>query len=107
LFFQQHANREMIERLRQAGVDMSAPKRAKAANGKLAGKTFVLTGTLANMTRDEATELIVAAGGKVTGSVSKKTDYVVAGSEAGSKLTKAEQLGITIVDEDGLRDLLK
>jgi DNA ligase (NAD+) len=97
----------MIERLRSAGVEMTAPKRAKAANGKLSGKTFVLTGTLPNLTRDEASELIVAAGGKVTGSVSKKTDYVVAGSEAGSKLTKAEQLGITIVDEDGLRDLLK
>jgi DNA ligase (NAD+) len=59
------------------------------------------------MTRDEASELIAAAGGKVTSSVSKKTDYVVAGSEAGSKLTKAEQLGITVIDEDGLRDLLK
>ena len=107
LFFQQHANREMIERLRKAGVVMSAPKRAKAANGKFAGKTFVLTGTLPNMTRDEAGQLIAEAGGKVTGSVSKKTDYVVAGSEAGSKLTKAQQLGITIIDEDGLRDLLK
>ncbi len=107
LFFQQHANREMIERLRKAGVVMSAPKRAKAANGKLAGKTFVLTGTLPNMTRDEASALIVEAGGKVTGSVSKKTDYVVAGTEAGSKLTKAEQLGIAIIDEDGLRDLVR
>ena len=106
LFFQQKANRDMIERLRNAGVVMTAPKRERAANGKLAGKTFVLTGTLPNMTRDEATELIVEAGGKVTGSVSKKTDYVVAGSEAGSKLTKAEQLGIAIVDEDGLRSLL-
>jgi DNA ligase (NAD+) len=107
LFFQQKANREMIERLRNAGVVMTAPKRERAANGKLSGKTFVLTGTLPNMTREEATELIVEAGGKVTGSVSKKTDYVVAGNEAGSKLTKAEQLGITIVDEDGLRSLLR
>jgi DNA ligase (NAD+) len=106
LFFQQHANREMIERLRKAGVEMTAPKRARAANGKLTGKTFVLTGTLPTMTRDEASELIVAAGGKVTGSVSKKTDYVVAGSEAGSKLTKAQDLGIEILDEDGLRALL-
>jgi DNA ligase (NAD+) len=106
LFFQQKANRAMIERLREAGVVMTAPKRAKSANGKLAGKTFVLTGTLPTLTRDEASELIVQAGGKVTGSVSKKTDYVVAGSEAGSKLTKAEQLGITIVDEEGLRRLL-
>jgi len=67
----------------------------------------VLTGTLANLTREEATELIVAAGGKVTGSVSKKTSYVVAGTEAGSKLARAEELGVPVLDEDGLRDLLK
>lgn len=106
LFFQQKANRAMIERLREAGVSMSAPKRERAAAGKLAGKTFVLTGTLPALTRDEASELIVQAGGKVSGSVSKKTDYVVAGSEAGSKLAKAEQLGIAIIDEEGLRRLL-
>jgi DNA ligase (NAD+) len=106
LFFRQQANRGMIERLRKAGVDMTAPKRERAAQGPLAGKTFVLTGTLPNMTRDEASALIQQAGGKVTGSVSKKTDYVVAGAEAGSKLTKAESLGITVVDEDGLRALL-
>jgi DNA ligase (NAD+) len=107
LFFQQRANREMVERLRGAGVVMTAPKREKAANGKLAGKVFVLTGTLPGMTREDATALIVAAGGKVTGSVSKKTDYVLAGSEAGSKLAKAEELGITIIDEDELRNLLR
>ena len=107
LFFRQHANVEMVERLRAAGVDLTAPKRAKDAAGKLAGKTFVLTGTLPDMTRDEATELITAAGGKVTGSVSKKTDYVVAGDEAGSKLTKAEALGVPVIDEDGLRGLLR
>ena len=67
----------------------------------------MLTGTLPDMTRDEATELITAAGGKVTGSVSKKTDYVVAGDEAGSKLTKAEALGVPVIDEDGLRGLLR
>ncbi len=106
LFFAQSANRAMIERLREAGVAMTAPKRARAADGKLAGKTFVLTGTLPTLTRDQASELIVHAGGKVTGSVSKKTDYVVAGSEAGSKLAKAEQLGVAIIDEDGLRKLL-
>jgi DNA ligase (NAD+) len=71
------------------------------------GKTFVLTGTLPTLTRDEATELIEAAGGKVSGSVSKKTSYVVAGEEAGSKLAKAEELGITILDEDALIQLLK
>ena len=105
LFFKQQPNRQMIERLREAGVVMSAPKRVKTG-GALRGKTFVLTGTLPNLTREEATEIIVAAGGKVTGSVSKKTDYVVAGSEAGSKLTKAEQLGINILDEPALRALL-
>jgi DNA ligase (NAD+) len=106
LFFKQPANREMIARLKRAGVDTTAPKRVRDAAGKLAAKTFVLTGTLASLTREEATELIVAAGGKVTGSVSKKTDYVVAGDEPGSKLTKAEQLGVTILDENGLRKLL-
>ncbi|MGZ3504306.1 MAG: NAD-dependent DNA ligase LigA [Vulcanimicrobiaceae bacterium] len=106
LFFQQRANRAMIERLREAGVEMTAPKRARVAAGPFAGKTFVLTGTLAHMTRDEATELITNAGGKVTGSVSKKTDYVVAGDDPGSKYTKAQQLGVEILDEDGLRELL-
>jgi DNA ligase (NAD+) len=106
LFFKQQLNREMIERLREAGVVMSAPKRVKTGE-VLSGKTFVLTGTLPSLTRDVAAELIVAAGGKVTGSVSKKTDYVVAGSEPGSKLTKAEQLGIKILDESGLQALLE
>jgi DNA ligase (NAD+) len=106
LFFKQKANREMIARLARAGVNTTAPKRVRAG-GPLAGQTFVLTGTLPNFTREEATQRIVAAGGKVTGSVSKKTDYVVAGSEAGSKLAKAEQLGIAVVDEDELRRLLQ
>ncbi|BDE07798.1 DNA ligase [Vulcanimicrobium alpinum] len=106
LFFAQEPNRAMIARLTDAGVDMTAPKRERAPAGALAGKTLVLTGTLPTLTRDEASELIVAAGGKVTGSVSKKTDYVVAGEEAGTKLTKAEQLGIPILDESGLRRLL-
>ena len=106
LFFQQRANRAMIDRLRKAGVSLTAPKRARAAGGKLAGKTFVLTGTLPNLTREEATDLIVQAGGKVTGSVSKKTDYVVAGTDPGSKYDKAQSLGVTILDEAGLRKLL-
>src|SRR6185312_139751 len=96
LFFAQKPNRAMIDHLRRAGVDMSAPKRVRKPAGPLAGKTLVLTGTLPSMTREEAAAKIVEAGGKVTGSVSKKTDYVVAGTEAGSKLTKAESLGITI-----------
>jgi DNA ligase (NAD+) len=74
--------------------------------GLLAGKTLVLTGTLPDLTREQATEMIMAAGGKVTGSVSKKTDYIVAGESAGSKLAKAEQLGVTVLDENGLRELL-
>jgi len=106
LFFAQKPNRAMIDRLKRAGVDMTAPKRARKAAGALAGKTFVLTGTLPSLTRDEASAKIVEAGGKVTGSVSKKTDYVIAGIEAGSKLTKAESLGIAILDEEGLKKLL-
>jgi DNA ligase (NAD+) len=105
LFFKQQPNREMIERLREAGIVMSGPKRVKTG-GALSGKTFVLTGTLPNLTREEAMEMIVAAGGKVTGSVSKKTDYVVAGSEPGGKLTKAEKLGIDILDEPALQAIL-
>jgi DNA ligase (NAD+) len=106
LFFAQEPNRAMVERLRAAGLDLTAPKRERAPAGAFAGKTFVLTGTLPTLTRDDASALIVAAGGKVTGSVSKKTDYVVAGDEAGSKLAKAETLGIPVIDEDGLRALL-
>jgi DNA ligase (NAD+) len=75
--------------------------------GILAGKTLVLTGTLPTLTRDAAKDMIEAAGGKVAGSVSKKTDYVVAGEEAGSKLVKAQELGVTILDEAGLLALLK
>ncbi|MEO6835159.1 MAG: NAD-dependent DNA ligase LigA [Candidatus Tumulicola sp.] len=106
LFFAQSANREMTERLRAFGLEMTAPKRARAAAGAFAGKTFVLTGTLPNLSRERAIETIVAAGGKVTASVSKKTDYVIAGDEPGSKYAKAQQLGIPILDEAGLRTLL-
>ncbi len=106
LFFAQEPNRAMIARLAAAGVDTTAPKRERAPAGPLAGKTLVLTGTLPSLTREEATERIVAAGGKVSSAVSKKTSYVVAGSDAGGKLTKAESLGIEIIDEDGLRALV-
>jgi DNA ligase (NAD+) len=105
-FFAQKSNRGIVDRLRKAGVVLDAPKRPKVAAGKFAGKTFVLTGTLPSLTREDATALIVEAGGKVSGSVSKKTDYVVAGTDPGSKLAKAEQLGVTILDEAGLKELL-
>jgi DNA ligase (NAD+) len=106
LFFKQKANRAMIERLRKAGVVMTAARRARATTGPLSGKTFVLTGTLPTLSRERATEMIEDAGGRVTGSVSKKTDYVVAGDEPGSKLAKAQTLGIAVIDEDGLKSLL-
>jgi DNA ligase (NAD+) len=101
------ATLELIERLRERGLrfELSAAERA-AEEGPLSEKTFVLTGTLPNLSREEATKLIRAAGGKVTGSVSKKTDYLVAGDSPGSKLAKAEEVGVEILDEEGLRALL-
>jgi DNA ligase (NAD+) len=102
-FFNLPANRKLIERLRAAGLTLSGQKRERGT--KLAGKTFVLTGTLAKYTRDEAKKMIEDAGGKVTGSVSKKTDYVVAGTDAGSKLDKANQLGVKVIDERELEKL--
>jgi DNA ligase (NAD+) len=104
-FFEQPQNRDVIARLMAAGVDLTAPLLERAPAGPLAGKSLVLTGTLPTLTREAATELILAAGGRVAGSVSSKTDYVVAGEEAGSKLKKAQDLGIAILDEDGLRAL--
>jgi DNA ligase (NAD+) len=106
-FFAQAQNRDVIEKLRRGGVNLRGERRVPSATGALAGKTFVLTGTLPALTREDATALIVAAGGKVSGSVSKKTDYVVAGEAAGSKHAKAESLGVKIIDEAELRRLLR
>jgi DNA ligase (NAD+) len=103
-FFAQAHNREVIDQLVRHGVSFEAE--GPAAGGSLAGRTLVLTGTLPGMSRDEAKARIEAAGGKVSGSVSKKTDYVVAGSEAGSKLDKARTLGVPVIDEQGLLELL-
>ncbi|MFC4308093.1 NAD-dependent DNA ligase LigA [Steroidobacter flavus] len=106
-FFQQPHNREVIQALRERGVHWPVQKaRAAPTEGPLTGKTFVLTGTLESMSRDDAGDRITALGGKVTGSVSKKTSYVVAGAEAGSKLTKAQELGVEILDEAAFLKLL-
>jgi DNA ligase (NAD+) len=103
-FFSNQKNRALIARLASFGLKMTAEKRQRTA--ELEGLTFVLTGTLPTLSRDQAKEKIEAAGGKVSGSVSKKTNYVVAGEEAGSKLTKAQELGVTILDEAALLELL-
>ncbi|CAB3821102.1 DNA ligase [Achromobacter insuavis] len=103
-FFAEQHNREVIDQLKAQGVHPVAE--AVPEDTTLAGKTFVLTGTLPNWTREEASMRIQAAGGKVSGSVSKKTAYLVAGEDAGSKLTKAQELGVTVLDEDALKELL-
>jgi DNA ligase (NAD+) len=94
--------------LTRAGVQTELEQQAviEETNQRFAGKVFVLTGTLPSMTRDEARELIETNGGRVTGSVSKKTDYVLAGADPGSKLDKANQLGVPVIDEDNFRKML-
>ncbi|HEY8908321.1 MAG TPA: NAD-dependent DNA ligase LigA, partial [Rhodoferax sp.] len=106
-FFDQPHNREVVEQLRACGVTWEEGEPAERAPTPLTGKTFVLTGTLPTLGREEAKALIEAAGGKVAGSVSKKTSYVVAGAEAGSKLDKAQELGVPVLDEAGLKALLQ
>ncbi|MDO9467189.1 MAG: NAD-dependent DNA ligase LigA, partial [Thiobacillus sp.] len=106
-FFAEPHNLEGVGSLRAAGVHWTESTGMQQSAGILAGKTLVLTGTLPTLTRDVAKEKIEAAGGKVAGSVSKKTDYVVAGLEAGSKLVKAQELGVTVLDEAGLLALLE
>jgi DNA ligase (NAD+) len=103
-FFSNPANRKLVERLGKAGLAFKGAKKERGT--KLAGKTFVLTGTLAKFTRDEAKKMIEAAGGRVSGSVSKKTDYVVAGTDAGSKLDKAKELGVAVIDEREMEKLI-
>ena len=96
---------ELLEDLRGLGLRLEEAG-PPPGEGPLAGKTLVLTGTLPELTREQATELITRAGGRVTGSVSRKTDYLVAGEAAGSKLASAERLGVPVLDEPGLRELL-
>jgi DNA ligase (NAD+) len=106
-FFDQPHNREVVEQLRACGVTWEEGEPAAQAPRPLAGKTFVLTGTFPTLSRDAAKDLLEAAGAKVAGSVSKKTDYVVAGAEAGSKLEKAQALGVTVLDEAAMLALLE
>jgi DNA ligase (NAD+) len=105
-YFAQPANQTLIAELKALGLKMDAPMISTGAPGPLSGKTFVITGTLSTMSREQATEAIQSLGGKVTGSVSKKTDHVVAGADPGSKLAKAESLGISVVDEAAFRKLV-
>jgi DNA ligase (NAD+) len=106
-FFEQAHNREVVEQLRACGIHWEEGAPTSDAPKPLAGMTFVLTGTLPTLGRDDAKDKIEAAGGKVSGSVSKKTSYVVAGTEAGSKLTKAQELGVAVLDEAALLEMLK
>jgi DNA ligase (NAD+) len=107
-FAEEPRNRALIDKLKRAGVNTvsQAPEPTWAPVGRLAGKVFVLTGTLASMTREEATETLERLGARVAGSVSKKTSYVIAGSDAGTKLEKAQKLGIETLDEEGFRALI-
>jgi len=104
-FFADEHNRKLVGDLRKAGLTFTGQKKEKGT--KLAGKTFVLTGTLARHTRDEAKKMIEDAGGRVSGSVSKKTDYVVAGADAGSKLDKARELGVAVIGEEEMEELAR
>jgi DNA ligase (NAD+) len=103
-FFREPKNRELVERLRKAGLTFTGKKKQRGT--RLTGKTFVLTGTLARFTRDQAKQMIEDAGGRVASSVSKKTDYVVAGTDAGSKLDKAKELGVPVISEKEMEALL-
>jgi DNA ligase (NAD+) len=105
-FFDQPHNREVVEQLRACGVTWTEGEPAARAPQPLSGKTFVITGTLPTLSRDEAQDRVEAAGGKVAGSVSKKTDYVVAGKDPGSKLDDAKRLGIPTLNEEEFRKLV-
>jgi DNA ligase (NAD+) len=106
-FFQEKHNRDVIAALVKHVHLKSQARKAAQGEGPLAGKTFVLTGSLDSMSRDDASDRIAALGGKVSGSVSKKTSYVVAGAEAGSKLAKAQELGVAVLDEKAFLKLIE
>ena len=102
----QEQTKDLIEKLKTAGVNMKQQEEEETDN-RFLGKTFVLTGALEKYTRDEASKIIEKFGGKVSGSVSKKTSYVLAGEEAGSKLTKAQELGVEIISEEKFEELIR
>jgi len=104
-FFQEETNRQLIGRLREAGLQLSSGEATAKKEGPLSGKTFVITGTLPGLSRNEATELIESAGGKVTSSVSARTDFLLVGEAPGSKLKKAEELGVRQISEEELKGL--
>ena len=106
-FFDQEQTKDLLEKLKQAGVNMESLEQEENIDNRFEGKTFVLTGSLEKYSRSEAADIIEKFGGKTSGSVSKKTDYVLAGEEAGSKLAKAEKLGITIINENQFEELIK
>jgi DNA ligase (NAD+) len=106
-FFRQEQNLKLIKELQECGVNTKSQKKEIKANEHFGGKTFVLTGALESYTRDQAKEIIESFGGKVSGSVSKKTDYVLAGEDAGSKLTKANELGVAVIDEETFKEWAK
>ncbi len=106
-FFSSEKNREMIIKLGQLGVNLKSLSALEKKDDRFKGMTFVLTGTLPTMKRDEASAIIESYGGKASGSVSKKTTYVLAGSDAGSKLAKANELGVKIIDEDEFKKMIK
>jgi len=104
--FNDPRNRALVSELLELGVEPAAPVKRVASSALFSGKTFVLTGTLPTMSREQATEKIEGAGGKVSGSVSKKTSFVLAGEEAGSKLEKAKTLGVPVIDEAEFQRML-
>ena len=105
-FFQEEQTSDLIKKLKEAGVNMNSLEEESEDN-RFEGKTFVLTGSLEDFTRSEASEIIERLGGKTSGTVSKKTDYVLAGEDAGSKLTKAQNLGITVISETEFKEMIK
>jgi DNA ligase (NAD+) len=106
-FFDQPHNREVVEQLRACGLTWEEGEPVAVTPKPLSGKTFVITGTLPTLSRDEAKDMLEAAGAKVAGSVSKKTDYLLAGSDAGSKLDRAMELGLAVIDETVLLNMLR